>query len=154
MYDRVVWLLRKGSSHRLRGGYLSAWTARGYLMELIFGQGRMEVELDEVVTLEQFVRVNPDRHGNVPRLVRYFEYKYGKGTPRTVRDFLQCALGVQAARCNVLTCTMWLCFGDDRGLRDQDFFLPAESWRAAATQHLRVHGVMPHPALVAQSLRQ
>ena len=150
----VVRLLQKGASYRLRGEYLSAWTARGFLMELIFGQGHMEVEVDEVATLEQFLRVNPDRHGNLRRLQRYFQEIYGKGTPRTVRDFLDCALGVHAARCNVLICSMWLCFGDDRGLRDRDFLLPAESWRAAAKEHFSVHGVMPHPALLAQSLRQ
>ena len=53
-------------------------------MELIFGEGHMKVELDYVVTLQQFLSVNPDRHGNLRRLLRYFEHEYGKGTPRTV----------------------------------------------------------------------
>ena len=154
MYERVVGLLEKGDSYRLRGEYLAAWTARGYLMELVYGKGHMEVVVDEVASLDQFLRVNPDRHDNLRRLQSYFERAYGKGSPSTVRQFLECALGTAAERCNVLTCSMWLCFGDDKGFRDTDFGLSAELWRAAAREHLSAHGVMPHPALVAQSLRQ
>ena len=38
-----------------------------------------------------------------------------KKAPTTVSQFLAKALGKAAGKCNALTCSMWLCFGDDLG---------------------------------------
>ena len=53
-YDKILSLLKIGDSYRLRGDYLPAWTARGYLLELIFQNGFIEVAVDKDVGLEQF----------------------------------------------------------------------------------------------------
>ena len=153
-YERVVRLLAEGDSYRLRGEYLAAWTARGYLQELVYGKGHMEVVVDEGASLERFVRVNPDRHDNLRRMQRYVMKGHGKDSSATVRQFIDRALGGVAQSCNVMSCSMWLCFGDDRGFRERDFAKSVESWRAAAQVFYREHGLMPHPVLVAQSLRQ
>ena len=49
-----------------------------------------------------------------------------------VRQFIDRALGGVAQRCNALSCSMWLCFGDDIGFHEEDFAQSMESWRAAA----------------------
>ena len=149
----ILSLLQKGDAFRLRGDYLPAWTARGYLMELIFGKGYMEVEVDRNATLEQFLLVNPDRHNNLSTLQQYFAKKYGKEAPCTIKEFLRRALGASCAKCNVLTASMWLCLGDDIGFRSTDFESDVGSWQVAAKNYRREHGVMPHAVLVAQSLR-
>ena len=71
-YDKILSLLKIGDSYRLRGEYLPDWTARGYLLELIFQKGFIEVSLDKEVSLEQFLVVNPDQHDHLRKLQRYF----------------------------------------------------------------------------------
>ena len=149
-YDKILSLLEIGDPYRLRGDYLPAWTARGYLLELIFQKGLIEVKIDKNVSLEQFLVVNPDQHDHLRKLHRYFS---GMKKPRTVRQFLARALGTAAKKCNVLTCSMWLCFGDDQGFYNKDFENCSDVWRAVALKYMSEHGVMPHPVLVAQSLR-
>ena len=71
-YDKILSLLKIGDPYRLRGDYLPAWTARGYLLELSFQKGFIEVELDKEEGLEQFLVVNPDQHDHLRKLQRYF----------------------------------------------------------------------------------
>ena len=80
--------------------------------------------------------------------------KMNKKAPTTVSQILARALGKAAGKCNALTCSMWLCFGDDLGFRDEDFEEPFDVWRAAARRYVNEHNVMPHPVVVAQSLRK
>ena len=72
-YDKILSLLKIGDSYRLRGDYLPAWTARGYLLELIFQKGFIDVELDKEVSLEQFLVVNPGQHDHLRKLQIYFQ---------------------------------------------------------------------------------
>ena len=81
-YDKILSLLETGNSFRLRGKYLPAWTARGYLLELIFQKGFMEVEMDKAVSLKEFLRVNPDQHNHLGKLHRYIS-KTDKKAPTT-----------------------------------------------------------------------
>ena len=152
-YDKILSLLQTGNSFRLRGKYLPAWTARGYLLELIFQRGFMEVGIDKAVSLKEFLRVNPDQHNHVGKLHRYFS-RMDKKAPTTVSQFLARALGKAARKCNALTCSMWLCFGDDLGFCEEDFEESSDVWRAAASRYVSEHNVMPHPVVVAQSLRK
>ena len=151
-YAKILSLLEMGNSYRLRGDYLPAWTARGYLLDLIYQSGFIEVSIDQDVSLEQFLLVNPDQHDHLRRLQKYFA-GVDDNAPQTVSQFLARALGTAAMKCNALTCSMWLCFGDDRGFCDKDFENSSDVWRAAAERYAREHGIMPHPVLVAQSLR-
>ena len=152
-YAKILSLLKCGDSYRLRGDYLPAWTARGYLLDLIFQSGFIEVSIDQDVSLEQFLVVNPDQHDHLRRLQNYFA-GVDDNAPQTVSQFLARALGTAAVKCNALTCSMWLCFGDDRGFCDKGFENSSDVWRAAAEKYVREHGIMPHPVIVAQSLRQ
>ena len=122
------------------------------MLELIFQKGFIEVTIDEAVSLEEFLLVNPDQHDHLRKLQRYFS-RMKKKAPRTVSQFLARALGTSARKCNALTCSMWLCFGDDLGFCNEDFETSSDVWRAAAERYVSEHGVMPHPVLVAQSLR-
>ncbi len=152
-YAKILSLLEMGNSYRLRGDYLPAWTARGYLLDLIYQSGFIEVSIDQDVSLEQFLVVNPDQHDHLRRLQKYFA-GVDDNAPQTVSQFLARALGTAAVKCNALTCSMWLCFGDDRGFCDKDFENSSDVWRAAAEKYVKEHGIMPHPVIVAQSLRQ
>ena len=152
-YTKILSLLKKGDSYRLRGDYLPAWTARGYLLDLIFQSGFMEVSIDRQVSLEQFLSVNPDQHDHLRKLLYYFARVDDK-KPQTVSQFLARALGTAAMKCNALTCSMWLCFGDDRGFYNKDFNNSSNLWREAAKKYVKEHGMMPHPVIVAHSLRQ
>ena len=113
----------------------------------------MEVEVDKAVSLKEFLRVNPDQHNHLGKLQRYFSKMYQKA-PTTVTQCLAKALGKAAGKCNPLTCSMWLCFGDDLGFCDEDFDESYDVWRAAASRYMSEHNVMPHPVVVAQSLRK
>ena len=70
-YAKILSLLKMGDSYRLRGDYLPAWTARGYLLDLIFQSGFIEVSIDQDVSLEQFLVVSPDQHDHLRKLQRY-----------------------------------------------------------------------------------
>ena len=122
------------------------------MLELIFEKGFIEVAIDKCIRLNQFLVANPDQHDHLGKLQRYFARMDSK-TPKTVSQFLDKSLGTAARKCNALTCTMWLCFGDDQGFCKEDFENSPDVWRAAAERYVREHGVMPHPVLVAQSLR-
>ena len=77
-YNNILSLLKSGDSYRLRGDYLPAWTARGYLLELIYRKGFIEVAVDKSVCLEEFLVVNPDQHDHLRKLQRYFMRMFGK----------------------------------------------------------------------------
>ena len=113
----------------------------------------MEVTIDKAVSLEEFLLVNPDQHDHLRRLQNYFA-RVDDNKPQTVSQFLARALGKAAGKCNALTCSMWLCFGDDLGFCDEDFEESSDVWRAAASRYVSEHNVMPHPVVVAQSLRK
>ena len=112
----------------------------------------MEVGIDKAVSLKEFLRVNPDQRNYLGKLHRYFS-RMDKKAPTTVSQFLARALGKSARKCNALTCSMWLCFGDDLGFCDEDFEESSDVWRAVASRYVSEHNVMPHPVVVAQSLR-
>ena len=152
-YFQILKILSSQDAFRLRGDYVAPWTARGYLLELIFQTGYVEVEIDREATLQQFLLANPDRHRHLQRLHKHFRLKYESRAPKTVKQFLRKALGGAACKCNALTVSMWLCFADDVGFRDADFDLSVRAWTSQAHEYVREFGIHPHPVIVAQRLR-
>ena len=65
---KILKYLANGDSLRVRGDYLSAWTTRSYLMDLVYADGYIELPLGSI-TLNEYTNINPDMKRNVKRLL-------------------------------------------------------------------------------------
>ena len=67
-FHKIRKCLADGDAFRLRGDYLSPWTTRSYLMDLVYADGYIELPLGSI-TLDEYTNFNPDMKRNVKRLL-------------------------------------------------------------------------------------
>jgi len=134
---------------RLSGQYLRPWITRGYMIDLMRKSRVRRVRVDPEITIHGFLRMNPDQHATLQRIYMRF-IKRGDDV-NSVKQFVR-LFSVRQIRLELLS--MYLCFADDKGFRDEDFNdFDLDAWLTTAAELCAESGVEPRPVLVAQKLR-
>jgi hypothetical protein len=134
-----------------RNGYLTGWTLRAYLLD-IMGMGGHKLTVDSQVSMTSFMTMNPDRKSHLIRLQKML--LQSEGWPTVTPNTFCKALGVQQ-KPELLS--FFACFAGDVGFQDsdfEDFDTQVKKWWKFAEQFFDQHGLEPHPAIVAQGVRK
>lgn len=131
--------------------YLTGWTLRAYMLDIMAINGQ-RLKLDANASMAGLMSMNPDKKKNLPRLQKMFLQSEGWATVEPL-EF-----------CKALGCSKYpellsffACFAGDCGFQDSDFEnfnTKVKLWWKYAESYFAQHGLEPHPAIVAQALRQ
>ena len=134
---------------RLTGNYLRSWSTRGYMLDIMLMSRVLRLRADPEFTMQGFLHMNPDQHGALARIDMRF-LKHGDDVD-SVQEFVR-YFSVKPVRLEFLS--MYCCFAEDKGFRDEDFDdFDLKAWLTAAAELCAESGLEPHPVLVAQRVR-
>ena len=134
--------------------YLGLWGMRSYLSDKMGWEGIEELRADSEASLSGFFSSIPDIKSQLPRLrATLLAKQAAKPTAAKLSVAKFCAaIGTPVVPAYV---SYLVCFASDPGFQDSDFEdFAVEKWWACAERYYRKHKVEPHPAWIAQSIRQ